>query len=507
MYTFFHNHLHPSSFFEKSWDISSWEIIHSQESSEIVETSEQKKLREWWEAEKMRKTQEESLNASRKGFTQSREKLIEASKKLTLAGNDRVDFLLKNHPYFQKKNNDEWKELAQKIVNEYITRFAPESKNLRLILESEVPELTSEAIQEKIDIFDQEKFSEFVHQEIQKVRISARVEKYLMLIPEGEREKYKGDIEKFFSWDIFQYKKVREHVIALAEESGETIEQDEITERTRKEINKIFLRYAWENNIPIDEVNLLALDNDFWNTDKGEEEKIEPFVGKSILTTYNEFDDWAQEMRAKKDEYLEQTDKYSTISEHQDEYSLITISSAPQEIDRLSPWESLYFSSHGATTDTLYRVEREEDGEYTVSFWNVKIKDVPKKELDVIISLNKVPIIENLFSVNSSLYRTLLREYKFICALWWYDPLKNPPDGFAEFIFRRLDDAYNAGVPDEDDRFLIGKNLSDMPYEVRGRYIIERLSSDTSLRTEVMNRLVQQGIIVGGKLNLSKFPV
>ena len=55
----------------------------------------------------MRKTQEESLNASRKGFTQSREKHIEASKKRTLAWNDRVDFLLKNHPYFQKKNNDE----------------------------------------------------------------------------------------------------------------------------------------------------------------------------------------------------------------------------------------------------------------------------------------------------------------------------------------------------------------------------------------------------------------
>ncbi len=476
----------------------------------MIETPELIKARRQKEADDAAKKSEELLNAKKKWFVDSRSDLIEKSQKYSEIGNDRVQFLLENYPFFKKNP-----QMAQDMVNDYITKYAEPHKALKKSLEEQIPQPKPEEIQKALDIDDATKFTDFIQEQIllaqvkaKKLRVSQRVDVYLSLLPEDKKSEFKEKVEAFFSGGYFDYKEIRERIVRESQESWESIEKEIISKKVRNEMNNKFLEYSRDNGLPINEDSLKNLDTigvDEGATEPNSEE-IKAYTWKSILSSYNAFDEWAKEMRAKKDEYVEELARYSSTDEIQDMGSRV-VSEAPTSLSSLKSGESLSFASTSSEGDTIYRVQSEGDGQYTVKFDGITIKDVPKKELDVIVSLNKIPIIESLFSVNSSLYRTILREYKLLCAQWWSDPLKNPPDWFTEFIFRRLSDSYAATNPTENEQFLIGENLSNLPYEERGRYISHRLSTDEWLKSQVRKRLSQQGIVVQGRVNLSKFPV
>ena len=86
-------------------------------------------------------------------------------------------------------------------------------------------------------------------------------------------------------------------------------------------------------------------------------------------------------------------------------------------LESLPTGSSISFVESGSGGSTLYYAEREPDGEYTLSFRGMTLKNLPKKEVDVIVDLNAIPVISTLFSTNSTLYRTLLREYKILCMV------------------------------------------------------------------------------------------
>ena len=119
----------------------------------------------------------------------------------------------------------------------------------------------------------------------------------------------------------------------------------------------------------------------------------------------------------------------------------------------------------------VYEAYREPDGEYTLTFGSHTLKDLPKKEIDVIVDINAIPVINTIFTADAKLYRTLLKEYTFLCSTSGSNPLENPPLGFIDFLYGRLNDAYMATLPESDNTSLLGFSIADMPYKDRGKYI------------------------------------
>jgi hypothetical protein len=215
----------------------------------------------------------------------------------------------------------------------------------------------------------------------------------------------------------------------------------------------------------------------------------------NLLSAINEHQEEVQVMVMKKNIYVEEMARYEPLEIITKSDN--TITQVPNTVESLKSWESITFISTWSTTDTLYYVESEWDGQYTVSFGSITMKDLSKKELDVIVSLNNIPVIDRLFSVNSTLYKTLFREYKIYCQSFWIDPTSNPPYDFVRYIYTRLNDVY----------VMKNSDSSHLTREDQGERITSILMTNISLRQEIWWKLQDINVITAdNRLNLSEFP-
>jgi hypothetical protein len=398
------------------------------------------------------------------------------------------------------------------MVNTYITNHAEGYKATRLKLENEIPPIAHGEIQGKLDAQHQEAFAIFVKEEIKKMRVNARVNEYKNFLPKWEREKYTSLIESFFLEKHFNFRWTKNSILKTMRNTGEDVDDATVKQMVRIQMDERFSAYAKEKGIPIDDEKLKNRKSETIDL-LSDDPDIETIVGiqstgKNLLSAHDDFVAWADEMRVQKSAYVEEIEKYEYVEKREirSTDTVLEVSESPEKLQKLAPGETLYFTNPWESSDTLYRAQREPDGEYTLSFGNTVIKDVPKAEMDVIINLNTIPVISTLLSTGSAIYRTILREYKLLCALGWAKPLENPPDGFIEFIFRRLNDAYIASNPSGDDISLLWKDISNLPSKERWRYISWVLSTDEWTRSQIIKKLERQKILVNGRLNLGIFP-
>jgi hypothetical protein len=224
----------------------------------------------------------------------------------------------------------------------------------------------------------------------------------------------------------------------------------------------------------------------------------------SIIQAQNDYLSAAKQLTDASEIYEQETLKYDKLQSHLWDENVVY--DLPKKILDLPPGESSSFLGTSGWGEIVYEATREPDGEYTLSFNGHTMKNLPKKEVEVIVDLNAVPIINSIFTANSVLYQTLLREYKLLCMMWWSDPLENPPLGFIDFLYSRLNDAYTATLPEYDNSSLLGFSIAGMAFKERGKYIRNVLSSNIELRSEVKKKLENQKILVNGKINLSRYP-
>lgn len=174
---------------------------------------------------------------------------------------------------------------------------------------------------------------------------------------------------------------------------------------------KEFFFYCQKNDIPIDP-SQASLEHGFSiegdDLSSGETLSI-AHTERDIFTTIENYQQSAVELQQSHIELQEE------FPDEQRERKYYTPSE--EILESLPMGSSTSFVETTSGGSTLYYAEREPDGEYTLSFRGVTLKNLPKKEVDVIVDLNSIPIISTLFTTNSTLYRTLLREYKFLCMM------------------------------------------------------------------------------------------
>jgi hypothetical protein len=463
-----------------------------------------------WEMKK----RENSINIAKAWFIDARADLIEKSKEFTQVANERVESLLREHPYFQKLPIDQARDTAHKMVNSYIMTHADDYKANKLRLQNEIPPVAQQEIQKRLDEEDQEAFAKFVKEEVKKLQVNERVKQYLDLIPEPDRESYTHLVQAFFSERHFDSKASKARILDTMVDTGGNIDKTMVNEIVWIEMDREFLIYAQAKGIPIDYEKLKNRETEIGTKipiiDDVDGEKVINIVssGKNLMTAHDEFTTWADEMRSQKDIYTEKVEEYHHVRnlEIKTGDDTIETSWSPEALQSLKSGESLYFVHPGESSDALYRAEREPDWEYTLTFRGMTFNNLPKKEIDVIIDLNSIPVISSIFSINSTLYRTLLREYRVLCMMWGTDPLENPPLWFIDFLYSRLNDAYLSSNPKDENTSLIGSDISGLWYKARGKYIRDVLHMNIGTRNEAMKRLEDQKIIIAWKVNLAKFP-
>ena len=174
---------------------------------------------------------------------------------------------------------------------------------------------------------------------------------------------------------------------------------------------KEFFFYCQKNDIPIDPSQAsiehgFSIEGD--DLSSGETLSI-AYSERDIFTTIKDYQQSAVELQRS---HIELQEEFPKEQSERENY-------IPSEkvLDSLPIGDSTSFVESGSGGSTLYYAEREPDGEYTISFRGMTLKNLPKKEVDVIVDLNSIPVISTLFTANSTLYRTLLREYKFLCMM------------------------------------------------------------------------------------------
>lgn len=494
MFTVFFQNKHLRILYDEKEEASPSEIVPVAKAAPAIEpTPEEKRLKD--QADKQARIDEKSTK-----LQAVQEKTVESARDLEKIANDRVKVILKSEGFYRGESDQIRESHARDIVNAYIAEYTPihadMAKNLK---EQKDPILTPEQISEQLAQIDAKNFGEFVEKKLREYYVGKRLNSYEKLLPEDKRtEDNLKKVRDFFNWENFDYKKVRNQIL----EDRPDLKDDPIGLQRMLDVMlyKEFFFYCQKNDIPIDP-STASIEHGFSieGDDLSHAREITiPQSEKDIFTTIETYQQSAFDLRQSHIDLQEEFPK----EQWEREYSI------PSEeiLDSLPIGGSTSFVESGSGGSTLYYAEREPDGEYTISFRGMTLKNLPKKEVDVIVDLNEIPIISMLFSTNSTLYRTLLREYKFLCMLWGADPLENPPLGFIDFLYRRLNDAYMSTNPENGDTSLIGINISHLWYKDRGKYIRDVLQTNIEMRNQAMKRLQDQKIIISGKINLANFP-
>ncbi len=467
--------------------------IRKPESPPVETTPEQKRLEDQEKAQS--KIDEKSTK-----FQAVQEKTIKSAQDIEKIANDRVEAILKSEGFYRGESGEVRKSHAQDIVNAYIAEYtsihADIAKNLK---EQKDPILTPEQISEQLAQTDAKNFEEFVQKKLREYYVWKRLTKYEKLLPEDKRtDENLKKIRDFFNGENFDYKKVRSQIL----EEHPELKDDPIALQKTLDVTiyRDFVLYCQKNEIPIDPNSAFSeqgfsIEGD--DVSSGEAILIS-HTEKDIFSTIEVYQQSAVELRQPHIELQEEFPK--------EQWERKYFTPSEEMLESLPTGSSISFVESGSGGSTLYYAEREPDGEYTLSFRGMTLKNLPKKEVDVIVDLNAIPVISTLFSTNSTLYRTLLREYKILCMVWGTDPLENPPLGFIDFLYSRLNDAYMSSSPKDGDTLLIGIDISNLWYKDRGKYIRDLLQTNLEIRNQTMKRLQDQKIIVSWKVNLAKFP-
>lgn len=492
MFTVFFENKHPRIVYDKKQEAGSEEILPVAKAAPAIEpTPEEKRLKD--QADQQARIDEK--NSKLQGV---QEKTIKSAQEIEKIANDRVETILKSQGFYRGESPEVRKSHAQDIVNAYIAEYTPIHADIAKWLKDR-KDLTPEQISDQLAQIDTKNFGEFVEKKLREYYVWKRLSKYEKLLPEDKRtEENLQKIRDFFKWENFDYKKIRSQIL----EDRPDLKDDPVGLQRMLDVTlyKEFFFYCQKNDIPIDPSQAsiehgFSIEGD--DVSSGETLSI-AHSERDIFTTIKDYQQSAVELQRSHFELQEEFPKEQLSREH--------YMPSEEVLESLPIGATTSFVESGSTGSTLYYAEREPDGEYTLSFRGITLKNLPKKEVDVIVDLNEIPVISTLFSTNSTLYRTLLREYKVLCMLWGSDPLENPPVGFVDFLYRRLNDTYMATNPENSDTSLLGVDISHLWYKERGKYIWDILQTNLEMRNQAMKRLQDQKIIISGKINLAKFP-
>lgn len=451
---------------------------------------------------------QELLDSKRTSFLSAQKKTITLWNELEKVAMNKVQAALETRLFDDIKDPKEREDQIKMLVNEFMTKYKSEYDSLKKNLEWMNPPLPEEEIQIQLQEQESFAFEQFINAKIKEQNIEKRKElrkqrylKALISTGDGEKDKKNQDLVSKFEVD---YSAIKSKIL---EEKPE-LRDDKIKQRIeiQRAIDEQFIKYCEENGIEIDWI-LLLQDDGGWAV-PSEAQVSEEFVRIdtkwSILHAQNQYLEAASELSTTAQIYQQESARHEKI-EQSDDWDQI-VYDLPRKIVDLPPWETASFTGSSWSSEVVYEAYREADGEYTLKFNGHTIKDLPKKEMEVVVDLNAIPVVNTIFTASSELYRTLLREYTSVCREEGIDPLQNPPLWFINFLFARLNDAYIATNPDNGDSSLLGLNISDMPTQERGKYIRNLLTMDIWMRDEVIRKLVNQKILVNGKINLSRYP-
>lgn len=449
------------------------------------------------------------IETKKAGVTDAQKKTIELGNTLERVANEKVEAIQKTN-LFDRLGAAERRIKIQELVNEFMTTYKAQYDTLKASLEALDPPLTKEEILVQLKEQEALSFEQFVNakkKEIIEKRKKQRQDRYLKAFVstnDPETDALKKDlIEKFDP----KYADIRKK---LLEDRPELIDKkDELRKEIRKAIDIKFLEYCSENSIEID-TNILEteLHDDAWASDGTDSDITDDYIqiqtSGSILQAQNEYLEAAKTLVEATQVYQIERAKYESVEVL--EVGDVAMTNLPARISLLPPGESISFLGSSGWGDMVYEATREADGEYTLKFNGHTMKNLPKKEMEVIVDLNSIPVINSIFTVNSRLYQTLLREYKLLCMMGGTDALENPPLWFIDFLYNRLSDAYMATLPENGDNSLLWFSIDHMPYKDRWKYIRGVLSWNIEMRSEVIKKLEQQKILTNGKINLSRYP-
>lgn len=491
-----------SPFYEnESGGTSSWEIVR--------EVSPIPKIEEKGAVSQNQKDQE-SITAKRWVFLEAQKKTVTLSSSLESIANEKVNAVLETDLYRNIKDEAVRKKMIQELVSEFMTKYAPEYEALKASLEWVQPTPSKEDIAIELEMHESLAFEKFINlkrKEIIEKRKEQRKQRYQKSIKPTENEELDRQNQELVAKFSVEYAAIRTKLLTDKPELAENT--DKLRKEIRKAIDAEFLLYCSENGIDIDEAILSEVDTvsdgeSKWIDIDITDEYVKIETKWSILIAQQEFTESAAALSLAAQVYQQEASRFEKLETRENEQGKLY--DLPQKIIELPPGETSSFIGASGSSETVYEAMREPDGEYTLTFNGHSLKNLPKSEVEVIVDLNAVPVINSIFTVSSGLYQILLKEYKFLCTMGGTNALENPPLGFIDFLYSRLNDAYMATLPENEESSLLWFSISGMPYKERGKYIRNVLTTNIDLRTQVIKKLQEQKILINDKINLSRYP-
>jgi hypothetical protein len=485
----------------ESGGTSSWEI--AREISSVPKKEETK------EVSQIQKDQE-SITAKRWVFLEAQKKTIALSSSLESIANQKVSAVLETDLYRNIKDEALRKKMIQEVVSEFMTKYAPEYEAMKASLKWVQPTPSDEDIAIELEMHESLAFEKFINEkrkEIIEKRKEQRKQRYLKSIKPTENEELDRQNQELVAKFSVDYAAIRSAILTERPELKDN--NDELRNEIRKAIDAEFLLYCSKNGIAIDESILWEGDT----ASDGESKWIDIDITEgyvkietkwSILIAQQEFTESAAALSLAAQVYQQEASRFEKLETIEKEQWIVY--DLPQKIIELPPGESSSFLGTTGSSEAVYEATREPDGEYTLKFNGHTLKNLPKEEVEVIVDLNAVPVINSIFTADSALYVTLLNEYKFLCMVGATNPLENPPLGLIDFLYTRLNDAYLATLPENTESSLLWFSISGMWFKERGKYIRNVLSTNIELRNQVTKKLLEQKILLNGKINLSRYP-
>ncbi len=453
---------------------------------------------------------QEQITAKRWAFLEAQKKTITLSSSLESIANEKVNAVLETDLYRNIKDEVLRKKMIQELVSEFMTKYAPEYEAMKASLGWTNPARSKEDIAIELEMHESLAFEKFINdkrKEIIDKRKEQRKQRYLKSIKPTENDELDRQNQELVAKFSVDYAAIRNAILTERPELKDN--NDELRKEIRKAIDAQFLLYCSENGIDIDEAILSEEDT----VSDGESKWIDIDITEgyvkietkwSILIAQQEFTESAAALSLAAQVYQQETSRFEKLETSENEQGKLY--DLPQKIIELPPGETSSFIGASGSSETVYEAMREPDGEYTLTFNGHTLKNLPKSEVEVIVDLNAVPVINSIFTVSSGLYQTLLREYKFLCTMGGTNALENPPLGFIDFLYSRLNDAYVATLPENEESSLLWFSISGMPYKERGKYIRNVLTTNIDLRNQVIKKLQEQKILINDKINLSRYP-
>ncbi|GAB0174487.1 MAG: hypothetical protein HHAS10_03660 [Candidatus Altimarinota bacterium] len=447
---------------------------------------------------------QDSFRGKQESYLTSQKKVIGLATSLESLADEKVDVVMQTSLYIEIPNHDERKKKVQQTVGEFIARFKPEFDSLKSNLEAIKPPLSKEEIESQLQDQESQAFEQFINLKLKeqtrdKAREKRKQRHLEALVTTGDelQDKKNQELILQFTTDYLATKK------KILEEQPELADNKEgLRIAVQKAIDVQFIEYCQQNSIPLSEEFISGQESALQAQDESEggDEYVRVETQGSVLAVQQEYLDAAEKLSKASELYNEVLEDFDKVEEIKIEDE--TVYELPRSIIELPPGETTAFVGYTGGIETVYEATREKDGEYSLKFEGVTLIDLKKEDLDIVLSINDIPIINTLFSRDSRLYSLLRNEY----GATGKDKFKNPPDGFIEFIYERLNQAYLATLPNGSESFL-GIPLPEGTPEEQGRYIRRVLTTNISIRDEAMKRLYSQKIVIGGKINLSLFPI